>query len=82
MDAQPDAPRHLRPLWWGFAVVLALSVLAELGVHLHPHFEVESIFGFSAWFGLIACAALIALAKGLSLWLRRPNGFYDGRRDD
>ncbi|MBK7459060.1 MAG: hypothetical protein IPJ42_11770 [Betaproteobacteria bacterium] len=71
----------MKLLWRGFLVVLALTVVAELFVHLHPHFEIESVFGFSAWFGFGACAAMIAVAKGLALVLKRPDTYY-GRHDD
>jgi hypothetical protein len=77
-----DEPRNVRRLWRGFLVVLALTVLAELLVHLHPHFEIESVFGFNAWFGFLACAAMIVVAKALALLLKRPDTYYDGRRDD
>jgi hypothetical protein len=76
-----DEPRNVKRLWRGFLVVLALTVLAELLVHLHPHFEIESVFGFSAWFGFITCAAMIVAAKALALVLKRPDTYY-GRRDD
>jgi hypothetical protein len=77
-----DEPRNVRRLWRGFLVVLALTVLAELLVHLHPHFEIESVFGFNAWFGFLACAAMIVAAKALALLLKRPDTYYDGPRDD
>jgi hypothetical protein len=76
-----DDPAHVKLLWRGFLVVLAMTVLAELFVHLHPHFEIESVFGFSAWFGFGACAAMIAVAKGLALVLKRPDTYY-GQHDD
>jgi hypothetical protein len=76
-----DEPRNVKKLYRGFLVVLVLMVLAELVVHLHPHFEIESIFGFSAWFGFVACAAMIVVAKGLALLLKRPDTYY-GRRDE
>ena len=76
-----DEPRNVKRLWRGFLVVLALTVLAELLVHLHPHFEIESVFGFSAWFGFMACAAMIVVAKALALVLKRPDNYY-GKRDD
>ena len=76
-----DDPAHVKLLWRGFLVVLALTVLAELFVQLHPHFEIESVFGFSAWFGFGACAAMIAVAKGLALVLKRPDTYY-GKHDD
>ena len=76
-----DQPRNVKRLWRGFLVVLALTVLAEWLVHLHPQFEVESVFGFHAWFGFMACAAMIVGAKALALLLKRPDTYY-GKRDD
>jgi hypothetical protein len=77
-----DDPRHIRILWRAFLAALALTVAAELVVTLHPHFEVESVFGFSAWFGFAACVAMIVAAKGLGLLLKRPDDHYDERDDD
>jgi hypothetical protein len=76
-----DEPRNVKHLWRGFLVVLALTVLAEWVVHLHPHFEVESVFGFHAGFGFMVCAAMIVVAKALALVLKRPDSYY-GKRDD
>jgi hypothetical protein len=77
-----DEPRNVKRLWRGFLVVLALTVMAEWLVHLHPHFAVESLFGFHAAFGFIACAAMIVVAKALALLLKRPDTYYDKQRDD
>jgi hypothetical protein len=76
-----DEPRNVKRLWRGFLVVLALTVLAQLVVHLHPHFKVESVFGFHAWFGFLACAAMIVVAKALALLLKRPDSYYGERHD-
>jgi len=76
-----DAPRNVKRLWRGFLVVLALTVLAELLVALHPRFGIESVLGFHAWFGFLACAAMIIVAKALGLLLKRPDTYY-GRSDD
>ncbi len=82
MDDQPgsthwlDQPRNVRRLWRGFLVVLALTVAAGLWVPLHPHFEIESVFAFDAWFGFIVCAAMIVVAKALAVLLKRPDTYY------
>ncbi len=88
MDPRPhwlDDPHNVRRLYRGFWVVLALTVLAELLVTLHPHFQVEGWFGFHAAFGFGACAAMILVAKVLALWLKRPDTYYrsrEGQRHD
>lgn len=78
-----DDPRHVKWLWRGFLVVLALTVAVEPFVALHPHFEVEGWFAFNAWYGLAVCIAMIAFAKALSFVLRRDDTYYDdGAHDD
>lgn len=84
MDDKPhwlDQPRNVKRLWRSFLVVLVLTVLAEFLVDLHPHFEIESIFGFNAWFGFLVCAVMIVVAKGLALALKRPDTYY-GKDND
>lgn len=77
-----DEPRNVKTLWRGFLVVLALTLAAELVVAFHPHFGIESLFGFNAWFGFGACAAMILAAKGLALLLKRPDTYYGERDND
>ena len=76
-----DQPRHIKLLWRGFLLVLVLTVLAEFMVPMHPHFAIESIFGFNAWYGFLVCALMIVLAKGLALALKRPDTYY-GKDND
>ncbi|WP_299444270.1 hypothetical protein [uncultured Rhodospira sp.] len=69
--------KGIRILWWVFGIVLALTVLAELVVHLHPHFGVDGWFGFHAWFGFLSCVAMVLFAKGLGMALKRKDTYYD-----
>jgi uncharacterized membrane protein YcjF (UPF0283 family) len=71
-----DDPRNVQRLWRLFLAVLAIMVLVEFAVQLHPHFEVEALFGFHAWYGFLACAAMILVAKGLGLLLKRSDTYY------
>ena len=64
-------------MWKTFIVVLALTVLAGFLVEMHPHFEVERIFGIYALYGFLACAALILVARAIGLLLKRPDSYYD-----
>jgi hypothetical protein len=76
-----DEPRNVRLLWRVFLAVLALTVLAELAVTLHPHFGVDSLFGFHALYGFLACLAMIVVAKALGVLLRRPDRYYEDREE-
>lgn len=76
-----DKPSNVKRLWRFFLLILALTVVAEGFVSLHPHFDVEHVFGFHAWYGLLVCAAMIVVAKALALLLKRPDTFYD-KHDD
>ena len=71
-----DRPENHRKLWIGFIVVLACTVLAEFLWPIHGHFEIESITGFNALYGFGACAAMVAFAKLLGVWLKRSDTFY------
>jgi len=79
-----DRPRNVKLLWRLFLGVLVLTVMVEALISLHPHFAIESVFGFYAWYGLIACAVMIIVAKALGLVLKRPDTYYKdcSERDD
>jgi hypothetical protein len=70
-------PATIRGLWRAFIAVLALTVLAEFLVEHHPHFRIESVPGFGAWYGFLACAGMIVFAKGLAVFLKRSDTYYE-----
>lgn len=72
-----ERPQTIRRLWAAFALVLLLTLLAEFLVHPHAVFGIDGSFGFNAWFGFLACVALIAVAKALGIFLKRPDSYYD-----
>lgn len=72
-----ERPRTIRLLWIVFIVVLALTVLAELFVDRHGDFGIDGTFGFNAWYGLVACVAMIVTAKALGVLLKRPQTYYE-----
>jgi hypothetical protein len=67
----------IKKLWIGTIVVLALTVIAEFFVKLHPHFEIESYFGFHAVYGFLACVAMVIFAKLLGFLIKRKDDYYD-----
>ena len=64
-------------IWKAFIAVLALTVVAQFFVEVHPHFGVEGLFAWNALYGFLACAALILVAKALGLLLKRRDDYYD-----
>lgn len=74
-------PRTIRMLWAAFAVVLAATVAAGFFVAMPAHEGIAGTFGFGAWFGFAACAALILVAKALGALLKRPDDYYEARDD-
>ncbi len=69
-------PGTIRVLWIVFVAVLAVTVAAELLVHLHPRFRLEGWFGFHAAWGFLSCVAMVLFANLLGVVLRRPDDYY------
>jgi hypothetical protein len=74
-----DELRNVRLLWRLFIALLALTVLAELAVSMHPQFGVDGVFAFHAIYGLLACVAMIGIAKALGAVLKRSDRYYEVR---
>ena len=87
----PDQPTVRRKFWIALSITCAVSILLELIVvlapdlHRHEHFEAThsafasatNWFGFYVLLGFIACSAAILLAKGLGLFLKARENYYD-----
>ena len=70
-------PATIRKLWWGFSIVLALTVLAQAFIYIKGYFAVDGWFGFGAAFGFLACLAMVVFAKLLGFVLKRGEDYYD-----
>ena len=70
-------PHTIRILWVIFAILLALSVVAEVFIHTHARFGIDGSFGFYAWFGGAACIGIIVISKLLGIFLKRRDTYYD-----
>jgi hypothetical protein len=81
----PDQPTVSRKFWIALLLTCAVSVLLELRVHRHEHFEssdsafasATNVFGFYVALGFLACSSAILLAKGLGLILKAKENYYD-----
>lgn len=70
-------PKTIRGLWIAGGIVLAILVALDLLIDRHPVFGIEAAFGFYAWYGLLACLAMVIAAKALGSFLKRPEDYYD-----
>ena len=75
-------PATIRKLWWGFSIVLALTVAAQLIVYVKGYFAVDGWFGFGAAFGFASCLAMVLVAKALGFVLKRNEDYYGDGDDD
>lgn len=74
-------PETIRKLWRISIAVLAATVAAELFIEHEAYFGIDGTFGFNAWYGFAACAAMIVAAKLIGLALKRPDTYYEERDD-
>ena len=75
-------PSTIKLLWRVFAAVLALTVLAQVGISIKGYFGVDGWFGFGAAFGFLSCLAMVLVAKGLGFFLKRDENYYAEGDDD
>ena len=75
-------PATIRKLWWGFSIVLALTVAAQFFVYVKGYFGVDGWFGFGAAFGFASCLAMVLVAKVLGFVLKRGEDYYGDGDDD
>ena len=73
--ARPETVRRLR---FAFLVVLAATVAADLFIDHHGIFGIDGTVGFYAWYGFLACVALVVGAGGLGAVLKRRDDYYAG----
>lgn len=81
-DAWLARPSTIRLLWRVFAVILALSVGAQLLFSVKGYFSIDGWLGFGAIFGFLSCLAMVLFAKLLGKFLKRPESHYKGRNGD
>lgn len=67
----------IKRLWIAFAAVLFVLVILDFWIHPHAHFSADGMFGFYSAYGLLACAAMVLLAKALGMLVKRPEDYYD-----
>ena len=85
--SQPaDNPYISSSFWKSMWIICGISIILEFFIHRQKHFEelessvlgnMSNWFGFYGMFGFIACSGCILLAKGLSVFLKEKEDYYD-----
>jgi len=86
-DAHSTTPswleRNANLIMIGLVVACGLTLVAQwypgLGFDEHhpAHFQQEKWFGFQAAFGFVAFVVIVFLGRGLRLFVKRPENYYD-----
>jgi hypothetical protein len=72
-----DKPENIKRLLGILYLCCALLLVADLFIRRHVTHAWESLWGFYALFGFLACVVLVLLAKQLRKILKRPEDYYD-----
>ena len=79
-EREPDhwlvRPETIRLIWRVSIAVLALTVLLQAVIKVKGYFGVDGWFGFGAAFGFLSCLAMVLVAKGLGVFLKRDEDYY------
>lgn len=75
-------PASIRLMWRLLIAVLVFLVALQLVVEVKGYFLVDGWFGFGAVFGFLSCLAMVLVAKGLGVLLKRPESYYEEADDD
>lgn len=69
-------PATIKKLWrWGLGI-LAVITLLDLVINSYAYFGIDGSFGFYSWYGLLACIAMIIIAKALGVFLKQGDDYY------
>ena len=86
MDLEPETPEDpwlvrpgtIRGIWTVSLLGLGLLVLLDFVVAKKgTYFDIQTGFGFAAWYGFLVCAGFVLVSKLLGFLLKVPDDFYD-----
>jgi len=73
-----DNPRNVKRLLYGFYVLCALSLGAELFITRYVEHPWEKLFGFYPIYGFLGIVILVMLSVVLRKLVMRGENYYDG----
>jgi hypothetical protein len=71
-----DDRRNVDRIVYALYAVCALLFLAEFFYKKKAYLDIEYIPGFYGFYGFVMCAALVICAKGMRVFLKRPEDYY------
>lgn len=71
-----DNRRNVDLIVYGLFVLCAGLFLADFFYHKHTYMAVEEFPGFYALYGFFMCAGLVICARGMRIFLKRPEDYY------
>ncbi len=71
-----DNMRNVDRVVYALYGICAVLLIADFLYHKHSYLDIEDIPGFYAAYGFFMCAALVICAKGMRLFLKRPEDYY------
>jgi len=72
-----DNPRNVSRLLGGFYAVCLFLLVLDFILHRHVAHTWESLTGFYALFGFVACVTLVLIAKQMRKIVMRKEDYYD-----
>jgi len=72
-----DNPNNVQRLLYGFYVICAVSIFAELFIKRYVDHPWEALFGFYGFYGFIACTLLVLVATQMRKIIMRKEDYYD-----
>lgn len=71
-----DKKQNVERIVYGLYIVCAALFAADFLYKKYTYMEIENFPGFYALYGFIMCAALVICAKGMRVFLKRPEEYY------
>lgn len=73
-----DDPKNVNKVIYSLCAICAAVALLDVFPYKHHlHFRFEYLFGFSSFYGFVACFGLVLAAKQLRKVVMRPEDYYD-----
>ena len=72
-----DNPRNVSRLLNVFYILCIILFVSDFLFHRHVSNDWESLTGFYAFFGFVACVVLVLVAKQMRKVLMRKEDYYD-----